>query len=153
MGHAAMEIVGTRFGRVLYDSESVIRFPLGVAGFDDCREWILLTERQNDAVAWLQSTARPEVALGVISPRRVVPGYQLRVARPEITPLECDDTRNVEVLVVVSKVERRLIVNLKAPLLINLARRLGRQVVANGEAPLQFEIDSDTARHAYRRSA
>ncbi len=148
-----MEIVGTRFGHVLYDSESVIRFPLGVAGFDDCREWILLADRHNDAVAWLQSTARPEVALGVVSPRRVVPSYQLRVARQELAQLECDDVRKAEVLVVVSKMDRGLIVNLKAPLVIDLERRLGRQVVANGEAPLQYEIDSNTARPAYRRSA
>jgi flagellar assembly factor FliW len=44
------------------------------------------------------------------------------------------------VLVIVGKHEHAITLNLKAPLIINLERRLGRQVVANGEQPLQFEL-------------
>jgi flagellar assembly factor FliW len=147
----AVEIVASRFGRVQYDSQSVIRFPLGLPAFEDCLEWLLLADRHTDSMAWLQSVARPEVAFGVVSPRRVVPGYQLRVARPELAPLEFDDVRKAEVLVVLSKTDRGLSVNLKAPLVINLDRRMGQQVMANGDVPLRYELD--TARPAYRRSA
>jgi len=34
---------------------------------------------------------------------------------------------------------------LKAPVVINLERRLGRQVVANGDQPVQYELISQPA--------
>ncbi len=148
-----MEIASTRFGRVEYDTQSVIRFPLGVAGFDDCREWILLADPRSDAVAWLQSISRPELAMAVVSPRRFIPSYRLRVARQEIAPFEGDALRHAEVLAIVSKTDHELTVNLKAPLVLDVERRIGRQLVANGDAPLQYKVDSDTAEYGYRRSA
>ena len=41
-------------------------------------------------------------------------------------------TEEVQVLAIVSHVDDMLTVNLKAPLLINMRRRLGRQVIQNG---------------------
>jgi flagellar assembly factor FliW len=34
----------------------------------------------------------------------------------------------------------RLTVNLRAPVLINLNRRLGRQLITNDEQPVQYEL-------------
>jgi flagellar assembly factor FliW len=44
-----------------------------------------------------------------------------------------------------------LTLNLKAPIVINLEGRTGRQVVASGELPLQYELTS--ARPPLKKSA
>jgi hypothetical protein len=59
---------------------------LGLPGLEDCREWALLADASNDALGWLQSTTRGDVALAVVSPRRFVPDYQVRIPRSELTP-------------------------------------------------------------------
>jgi flagellar assembly factor FliW len=102
----------------------------------------LLADADNDALGWLQSTARREIALAVVSPRRFVTGYQLRVAKSELAPLELAELRQAQVLVVVGKSETSITLNLKAPLVINLPRRQGRQVVANNDYPVQYELSS-----------
>jgi flagellar assembly factor FliW len=141
----------TRFGPVQIGADDVIDFPEGVLGLPSCREWVLLADMQNESLAWMQSVDRPEIALGVVSPRRFVPGYQMRVARRELEPLKLDEVCAAEVLIVVSRTERSITLNLKAPLVINLTRRLGRQVVTNGDYPVQYVLGSVSP--ALKRSA
>jgi flagellar assembly factor FliW len=105
----------------------------------------------NDALAWLQSVTRPDIALAVVSPRRYVPGYQVRISRSELTSLDLDDLRHAEVLVIVSRNEYDLTLNLKAPLVINLRQRLGRQVITNADQLVQYPLQ--TPRNALRKSA
>jgi flagellar assembly factor FliW len=140
-----MQIRTTRFGALDIETEDIIHFPTGLLGLEDCRHWVLLADAQNSALGWLQCTSRPEVALAVVSPRRFVPHYQFRVFRSELVPLELSDVRDAQVLTIVGKNERSITLNLKAPVVINLQRRLGRQVVANGDQPMQHELTSQPA--------
>jgi flagellar assembly factor FliW len=124
------------------DVDDLVNFPNGLWGLESCRQWVLLADQQSDALAWLQSVERSEIALAVTSPRRFVPGYQMRVARRELAPLALDDAAAVRVLVIVSRAAGGLSLNLKAPLVINLQRRVGRQVVTNGDLPIRYELRS-----------
>jgi len=135
-----MRINTSRFGRIDVDAGDILRFPSGLPGLEDCREWALLADSTNDALGWLQSTTRGDVALAVVSPRRFVPDYQVRIPRSELAPLAIADIRQAQVVVVVGKTDTTLTLNLKAPIVINLESRTGRQVVASGELPLQYEL-------------
>lgn len=137
-----MEINTARFGPVQVDPDDVIHFPEGLLGLEDCRDWVFLADEQNDALAWMQSASRTDIAMAVVSPRRFIPTYQMRVARRELESLQLDQPRAADVLVIVSKIEQSITLNLKAPLVINLTRRLGRQVITNGNSPIQYELGS-----------
>jgi flagellar assembly factor FliW len=138
-----MRITTSRFGRIDVDADDILRFPSGLQGLEDCREWALLADASNDALGWLQSTNRGDVALAVVSPRRFVPDYQVRIPRSELSPLAISDMRQAQVVVVVGTNGKSLTLNLKAPIVINLETRTGRQVVASGELPLQYELTSE----------
>jgi len=138
-----MRITTSRFGRIDVDADDILRFPSGLPGLEDCREWALLADASNDALGWLQSTNRGDVALAVVSPRRFVPDYQVRIPRSELSPLAIGDMRQAQVVVVVGTNGTNLTLNLKAPIVINLETRTGRQVVASGELPLQYELTSE----------
>ncbi|MDZ4817804.1 MAG: flagellar assembly protein FliW [Planctomycetota bacterium] len=146
-----MNVTTTRFGRLEIEADDVLLFPTGILGMEDCRHWVLLADSQNDALGWLQSLSRAEIAMAVVSPRRFVPEYQLRVPRSEISPLEIDDLKQTQVLLIVGKNDEGITLNLKAPLVLNIERRLGRQVIANGDQSVQFPVQ--TPRTAMRRSA
>ena len=137
-----MRIHTTRFGRLEIDPDDRLLFPAGVLGLEDCREWVLLADAENDALGWLQSLVRREIALPVVSPRRFVPGYQLRVARSESAPLELAEPTQGQVLVIVGKNETGITLNLKAPLVVNVPRHAGRQVIANNDYPIQYALAS-----------
>jgi flagellar assembly factor FliW len=146
-----MRISTSRFGRIDVDAGDIIRFPSGLPGLEDCREWALLADSTNDALGWLQCVTRGDVALAVVSPRRFGPDYQVRIPRSELTPLAITDIRQAQVVVVVGTTGTDLTLNLKAPIVINLEARTGRQVVASGELPLHYELTSN--RQPLRKSA
>lgn len=135
-----MNVSTTRFGNVRIDEEDVLTFVDGLIGMEGCRRWVLLADAQNAALGWLQSLDRPEVALAVVSPRRFVPDYQVRVARRDLEPLALDEPNKAQVLVIVNQTGGTLSVNLKAPLVIQPEERLGRQVVARDDHAVQHRL-------------
>jgi flagellar assembly factor FliW len=135
-----MNISTTRFGLLTIDEGDVLTFIDGLIGMEECRRWVLLGDGQNDALGWLQSLDRAEVALAVVSPRRFVPDYRVRVARRELEPLKLRGANDAQVLVIISHAGGALAVNLKAPLVIHLAERLGRQIVARDDHAVQHRL-------------
>lgn len=140
-----MEIHSTRFGRMEFAEDDLLEFPEGLPGLPECRHWVLVADPQSEAVAWMQSATRPEVAVAVVTPRRFVPGYQLHVCRRELEPLELEDVGSACVLAILSKTDSALGLNLKAPLVIHIERRMGRQVIANGDVPVHFTLTGHPA--------
>ncbi len=135
-----MKISTTRFGSLSVEDADVLTFVDGLIGMEDCRRWVLLADAQNSSLGWLQSLDRPEVALGVVSPRRFVADYQVRVARREIQPLGLSNPQDAQVLAIVSHAGGFLALNLKAPLVIHVAERLGRQIVARDDHAVQHRL-------------
>jgi flagellar assembly factor FliW len=135
-----MQISTTRFGNIGMDKQDVIFFPKGLIGLEDIRHWVLLADAENEALGWLQSTADPEVALAVISPRRFIPHYRVRVGKRELAAVDLESLTQAYVLTIVSENRGRLTANLRAPLVFNLERRLGRQIVTSDDQPLQWEL-------------
>ena len=135
-----MQIRTSRFGPIEFDNECVIDLPQGVVGLETCRRWVLVEEGGTSAVAWLQSLDRPELALALVHPRRFLPDYQARVSRRDLRLLGLDDPSRLEVLAIVSGEAESLTLNLKAPLLLDLGRRRGGQVVAAGDLPVRHPL-------------
>src|SRR5580704_4328833 len=109
-----MKINTTRFGRVDIEHDDVLLFPQGLMGLEDCQQWVLLADAENELLGWLQSTTRSEIALAVVSPRRLIPGYQVRIPRQELAPLALAQPQQAKVLVIVGRNERSITLNLKA---------------------------------------
>ena len=141
----AMHLNTSRFGSVLFDVEDILHFPQGLVGFENARHWILLADADNESLGWLQSMNQPELALPVISPRRFVPGYQVRIAKKQLAALELAQFDQAFILTVLNKADNELTVNLKAPLIINLDRRLGRQVITTDEQPVSLSLSAPAA--------
>lgn len=138
-----MRITTTRFGRIDVDDEDLLTFPSGLPGLEDCRRWALLADAATDSLGWLQSTTRADVALAVVSPRRFIPDYQLRIPRSELAPLRLEEIGDAQILLVVGHGGNGLSLNLKAPIIVNIEARTGRQVVASGDLPVRYELVSD----------
>lgn len=140
-----MNLATTRFGAVTIDEGDVLTFAGGLIGMEDCCRWVLLADAQNEALGWLQSLDRAEVALAVVSPRRFVPDYCVRVSRRDIEPLGLKRSEDAQVLVIVNQSGGRLTLNLKAPLVIHLEARRGRQLVARDDHAAQYPLSGAAA--------
>jgi flagellar assembly factor FliW len=147
-----MQINTRHFGTVDVEVDDILLFPRGIVAFEDCRHWVLLSDEENPALAWLQSVSQTEVALPVVSPRRFAAGYAVHVVRGQLAPLEFSQFDQAYVLTIVSQSDGDLTLNLKAPLIINLDRRLGRQVVTVDEQPVAMPLGR-VERRELRKSA
>lgn len=147
-----MMLDSTRFGALEISPDDVVQFPQGLIGLESLRRWALLADSGNPSLGWLQSLDRADFAVAVVSPWRFVPGYQLRLPAPELASLALAAPDEAQVLAIVSRQPLAVTLNLKAPLALNLPRRLGRQVLASGDAQIQYAIATRPPAE-YRKSA
>lgn len=146
-----MQISTTRFGTLAIDVDDLLHFPQGIIGFEDCRHWILLADAHNSTVGWLQCADRPAIALAVVSPRRFSDEYRIRVGQSQLAPLALSAHDRLFALCVVSKKDGCCTMNLRAPVLVNLDRRIGCQVITIDEQPVQMELPTESSQ--LRKSA
>jgi flagellar assembly factor FliW len=133
-------ISSTRFGDIEISANDVLTFVDGLIGMEQCRRWVIVADAHNSALGWMQSLDRPDVALAVVNPRRFVRGYQIRVARRDLQPLGLTGPNDAQVLTIVSQTGDTLSLNLKAPLVIHLEGRVGRQIIARDDHSIQHRL-------------
>ncbi len=148
-----MRIHTTRFGLLEIDASDVIRFRKGLIGLEHVQQWVLLADPNNSSIGWLQSSEQPATALAVVSPRRFVRDYRVRVGHSQLRTLELDAKDRIYALCVVNKENGHITMNLRAPVLINLDRRLGCQIITTDQQPLQVELPGRASATEWRKTA
>ncbi len=133
----AMRIDTQRFGTLELQSDQLFLFPQGLIGMESLRHWTLLPDPANPSVAWLQSASRGDRAIALISPRAFFGDYRVRIAKRELSSLQLSAEAELYVMTTVSGHVGKLTTNLRSPILVNLTRRLGCQVIADASQPIQ----------------
>lgn len=146
----------TRFGVLSVNDEDVLHFPKGIPGFYDHHEWILAGEDVNP-VKWLQSLSDGAIALPVMPPQAVLPDYNARIVSGDLEELAVEDPGGLSILVVVSippDAPWNMTANLRAPIVVNVAKRLAKQVIcANDEYSMRAFVLSDAVRASFEAQA
>ena len=135
-----MRINTQRFGTLRLNANQLFLFPQGLIGMETLRQWALLPDLQNPSIAWLQSASRGDRAIALISPRAFFSDYRVHVSRRELSALHLRPGAELYVMTAVSGHVGKLTTNLRSPLLLNLNRRLGCQVITNDEQPIQQQL-------------
>ncbi|MCB9084874.1 MAG: flagellar assembly protein FliW [Bdellovibrionaceae bacterium] len=126
-----MRIQTSRFGVVEITEQDVIDFPEGLLGFNDCRKFVLLDDPNDEIFAWLQSCEEPGLAFPVLEPELFTTSYVISLSKFD---LECirkttlEGTRSFSIITIPED-PTQMTANLKAPVVINVAERVGRQCV------------------------
>jgi len=124
-----MIIQTSRFGGIEVDDQRFLNFPKGLLGFPDDQEFALIQTGENSAFYWMQAVHRPELAFVVCDPRLFAPDYKVSIKADDLTQIGLADTGGTQVFVIVNKVDDMLTGNLQGPLVINVATRVGKQLV------------------------
>lgn len=124
-------------------ARNAISFPDGIPGFEACRRFVLLT---SDALAPLQrieSIEGPPAAFLGIDPRLVLDTYRCRLSDTDLRALAAADDATLLWFAIISEVEGVLYANLRAPIVINPQRMIGRQVLPDdGLYPIRHALTS-----------
>jgi flagellar assembly factor FliW len=122
-----------RFGRLEVIPDQVITFPAGLLGFEEFRDYLRVAPEALEPLTFLVACDDPEVAFPVLPASLCVPDYAPAFPTETWKTLGAGPGSPIEVLVIlcVAPDVGTLHANLRGPLLINPASRIGCQVVLN----------------------
>ena len=79
-----MQVYQSCFGQIEVDPDTVIHFPKGIPGFEDCKNYKLLHEdNKAPKVLWLQSLDDAAVSFTLIEAERLGLNYMLTLSDDE----------------------------------------------------------------------
>ena len=142
-----MELNTVHFGVMEIDEADFIEFPEGIPGFEETRKYALIGYEANETpFFWLQSVERQELCFVVTDPFLVYDNYGVDVSDDDVKLLGIADTNTVMTLAIVVIPEdiKETRVNLKAPILINVDKKLGKQVIQRNEnLPVRYFLNKN----------
>jgi flagellar assembly factor FliW len=126
-----MRIQTDRFGTFEVDDKDPIHFPQGMIGFPSEKQFVLLRQRDDSAIGWLQSTTNPALAFPVVSIDALAVSYPALAASP--LPGQKEDVDPHAVMAVLcASAGQPATVNLLAPVVVNVRSRKGAQILLEG---------------------
>lgn len=128
--------IQTKFhGEQEIKKEDIIKFPFGIPGFLDEKEFYILPLEGTDLFV-LQSVKTIEVAFIITDPFIVFPQYEFVLPEETLEKLEIQSEKDVAAFAILTVKEpfQETTANLQAPLIINQTKKLGKQVILNNPA-------------------
>ncbi len=127
-----MNLSTSRFGTIDVQEEQIIHVPSGMIGFPDSQRFTLLEHKKGSPFMWLQSVDDGALAFVLMDPLLFKPDYQIKIEAEDREVLKLTDASNGILTLVVVNISPRepfeVTANLLGPLIINMQKRLGRQI-------------------------
>ncbi len=119
-----------RFGSVLVAEEEIVRFPEGLPGFEELREFLLLSPPDLTPVQFLVALQDPEISFPLLAAGLCLAGYAPRLDAGDLGGLGTADASGLAIYAILTfhPEGEEVTANLRAPILINPAARIGRQM-------------------------
>lgn len=119
------------FGEITVGDHEVIQIEQGLLGFPQYKKFCVYDPGDETLILWLQSLDQPEIAFPILEPKIFKPDYTVRLSAMELRDLKLESVNRAAVFNVMTIPESvtEMTANLKAPLVINLAEGIARQVV------------------------
>lgn len=122
--------VETKFGSYLADGGAVVTVADGLPGFERCRQFVVVTGPTLEPFNCLQGLDDARPSFLTLDPRSVVEGYGAELAAADRDRLEARPGDSLLWLALVRLDGDRVLVNLRAPVVINARRMVGLQLIA-----------------------
>ncbi|MBN1898539.1 MAG: flagellar assembly protein FliW [Spirochaetes bacterium] len=120
------------FGEIKVDETQQITFPDGLFGFEQYKKFYLL-ENPGSPFLWLQSSEEPALAFILIQPVQFKADYKLEISQEDYKSIGLDkkDKKVLDfVIVTVPKEPEKMTANLQGPIIINVEKNIGKQVIS-----------------------
>ncbi len=141
---AVIRFKTTRFGEREVHEDKLINFQYGMLGFPKSKRFVIIDYEQDVPFKWLQSVDEPAVAFVVMDPRLLGTEYLLSLKKGDIADLGEGSEEEMVVLVILTIPEgnpQGMTANLRGPVLVNSATRLGKQLVLeNSSYPVRQPV-------------
>lgn len=121
------------FGEQQIDPDTIITFPNGIPGFEQCKQYKLFHQEGSNIVYWLQCLDDEEVVFSVAHPSHFNINYSFVLTDEEQGLIKLTNVEDLLVLLILHKNDNieankpTIKGSIKSPVIINCAERLGMQ--------------------------
>lgn len=128
---ALVQVETPRFGTIEVDPRTIVHFPLGLLGLERFSRYVILDSDATAPMRWLQCIDAPEYAMLVVEPDLFFADYapHLNAEDRDFLQLGAGETPGVACIVVVPDNPAQMTINLLGPLVFNVEKRVGKQLV------------------------
>ena len=115
-----------QFGELVIEPQHIFNFIEGLLGFEDLREFVLISEEETVPFKWLISIEKPDIGFPLLSPWHVDLTY---------SPGNQFDLESQVLMVVITLEDEKglMTANMKAPLVLDVGSRSGKQVILSSD--------------------
>ncbi len=141
-----MEVHGTRFGTLSFDSEDIIQLADGLLGFPLSKRYIMFPYSDDSSFFWLQSLDEPEISFIVINPFDFFANLEFEVTDEDARSIGLQKSEDVEIFSLVTIPEGQpedMRTNLAGPVIVNTRTRQGKQVLLSQYSARQSLIPKE----------
>ena len=141
-----MMIETSRFGSIAVSENDIITFPEGMLGFSKLDQYVLVERADDSLFVWLQALKKPTVAFPLLEPQIIERNYKIELLEEDSKILQLKDLKYAQVfsIITIPTDPSKMTANLKAPVVINLKKRLAKQVILHTQDyPIRKSIYSD----------
>ncbi|WPC41081.1 flagellar assembly protein FliW [Clostridium sp. JS66] len=126
-----MELSTKYHGIREYDESDVITFEKGIPGFEHLKKFIIFPVEENEMFNVLHSVEDENAGFIVISPFLYINDYEFNLDGAQLERMQIEKEKEVLVLniVTLSKNVSDITINLKAPIVINIKKKTGEQII------------------------
>jgi flagellar assembly factor FliW len=125
-----MKKLTSRFGEIEYDPQNSIHFPDGLIGFETLHDFIVIPNKKEGPLFWIQSIDDPEVAFIVTDPSNFFLEYKVLPDKNELGKLDIQSPEDCYALSIVTvSSAKEITLNLVAPVLFSPTSNRAVQVI------------------------
>lgn len=138
-----MRIQTSRFGELEVAEDTLLTFPSGLVGFPAVQQFVVLDVAEDCLYQWFQSINEPDLAFVIIDVHVLDKEFQAEISDEGLAELNIIQTDPVLIMAVVtipSEKPEQATANLRAPLVVNLRTRKGKQLILHESIPLRFQL-------------
>ncbi len=125
------------FGEIEVNELQVIDFPDGILGFDFIKKFVILdAEDEGSPFKWMQAFDEKDLAFIIIRPIDFMDNYELVISQSDLDAVKAETASELIVFAIVTIPENpeKMTANLQGPIIINPAKRLGRQAISMSDS-------------------
>ena len=112
-----MEKINTRFGEVEYEPKNLLHFPAGLIGLPTLRHFIVMPNKKEGPLFWIQSVEDPDMAFVLTDPTNFYLDYQIMPDTSVCQSLHIENDEKCFILTVVTvPPDQNITLNLAAPI-------------------------------------
>ncbi len=114
------------FGELEISKEHIFHFENGMLGFEELKDYVLISDEDTDPFKWLISLENPDIGFPLLSPQLIDLDYRYgkEYEDPYYAPF---------VVITLAGIDGNITANMKAPIILNIENLSANQIILPSE--------------------